>query len=87
MALLSPGVQVSVIDQSNYTPAAASSTPYILLVTAENKIYDDNYNDFIVEQAISLKNDLLKICKDLEELYKHGIFLAEKTKKKAIKNR
>jgi hypothetical protein len=38
MALLSPGVQVSVIDQSNYTPGAASSTPYILLVTAENKI-------------------------------------------------
>lgn len=37
MALLSPGVQVSVIDQSNYTPAAASSVPYILLVTAENK--------------------------------------------------
>ena len=38
MALLSPGVQVSVIDQSNYTPAAASSTPFILLATAENKI-------------------------------------------------
>jgi hypothetical protein len=38
MALLSPGVQVSVIDQSNYTPAAASSVPYILLVTAQNKI-------------------------------------------------
>jgi hypothetical protein len=38
MALLSPGVQVSVIDQSNYTPAAASSVPFILLVTAENKI-------------------------------------------------
>ena len=38
MALVSPGVQVSVIDQSNYTPAAASSVPYILLVTAENKI-------------------------------------------------
>jgi hypothetical protein len=38
MALLSPGVQVSVIDQSNYTPAAAGSTPYLLLVTAENKV-------------------------------------------------
>lgn len=38
MALLSPGVQVSVIDQSNYTPAPASSVPYILLVTAQNKI-------------------------------------------------
>jgi len=38
MALISPGVQVSVIDQSNYTPAAASSVPFILLVTAQNKI-------------------------------------------------
>jgi hypothetical protein len=37
MALLSPGVQVSVIDQSNYTPAAAGSVPFILLATAENK--------------------------------------------------
>jgi hypothetical protein len=31
MALLSPGVQVSVIDQSNYTPAAAGSTPFMLI--------------------------------------------------------
>ena len=38
MALLSPGVQVSVIDQSNYTPAPSSSVPYILLATAQNKI-------------------------------------------------
>ena len=38
MALISPGVQVSVIDQSNYTPAAASSVPFILLATAQNKI-------------------------------------------------
>ena len=38
MALLSPGVQVSVIDQSNYTPAAAGSIPYFLIATAQNKI-------------------------------------------------
>jgi len=38
MALISPGVQVSVIDQSNYTPAAASSVPFILVATAQNKI-------------------------------------------------
>jgi hypothetical protein len=38
MALLSPGVQVTVIDQSNYTPAAAGSVPFILLATAENKV-------------------------------------------------
>jgi hypothetical protein len=38
MALVSPGVQVTVIDQSNYTPAASSSVPYILIATAENKV-------------------------------------------------
>ena len=38
MALLSPGVQVTVIDQSQYIPAATNSVPYILLATAQNKI-------------------------------------------------
>ena len=38
MALLSPGVQVSIIDQSNYIPAATNSVPYILLATAQNKV-------------------------------------------------
>ncbi len=38
MALLSPGVQVTIIDQSNYIPAATNSVPYILLATAQNKI-------------------------------------------------
>ena len=38
MSLVSPGVQVTVIDQSNYIPAATNSVPYILLATASNKI-------------------------------------------------
>ena len=38
MTLLSPGVQVSVIDQSNYTPAASGSVPYFLIATAQNKV-------------------------------------------------
>ena len=38
MTLLSPGVQVSVIDQSNYTPAASGSIPYFLIATAQNKV-------------------------------------------------
>ena len=38
MSLVSPGVQVSIIDQSNYIPAATNSVPYILLATAQNKI-------------------------------------------------
>jgi len=38
MALVSPGVEVSIIDQSQYIPAATNSVPYILLATASNKI-------------------------------------------------
>jgi hypothetical protein len=38
MTLLSPGVQVSIIDQSNYIPGATNSVPFILLATAQNKI-------------------------------------------------
>ena len=38
MALVSPGVEVTIIDQSQYIPAATNSGPYILLATASNKI-------------------------------------------------
>ena len=38
MALTSPGVQVTVIDESNYIPAATNTVPYILIATAQNKI-------------------------------------------------
>ena len=37
MALSSPGVEVSIIDQSNYLPSASNSVPLILLATAKNK--------------------------------------------------
>ena len=38
MSLVSPGVKVTVIDESNYLPAATNSVPYILLATAQDKI-------------------------------------------------
>jgi hypothetical protein len=38
MALLSPGVEVTVIDESQYLPAATNSVPYFLIATAQNKI-------------------------------------------------
>ena len=38
MALLSPGVEITVIDESQYIPAATNSVPYILLATAQNKV-------------------------------------------------
>lgn len=37
MALVSPGVQVNVIDESFYTPAEPGTTPLIFVATAENK--------------------------------------------------
>lgn len=37
MALVSPGVQVSVIDESFYTPAEPGTTPIIFVATKENK--------------------------------------------------
>jgi hypothetical protein len=38
MALTSPGVEVTIIDESQYIPAATNSVPYVLLVTAQNKV-------------------------------------------------
>jgi hypothetical protein len=38
MALQSPGVQVSVIDESFYTPGAAGTVPVIFVATAGNKV-------------------------------------------------
>jgi len=37
MALTSPGVEVSIIDQSQYLPAATGSVPFVLVATAQNK--------------------------------------------------
>ena len=36
-SLISPGVSVTIIDQSQYTPTAAGSIAYVLLATATNK--------------------------------------------------
>jgi hypothetical protein len=38
MALVSPGVEVTIIDESSYLPAGTNSVPYILLATAQDKI-------------------------------------------------
>ena len=38
MALVSPGVQVTVIDESNYISSATNTVPYFLIATAQNKV-------------------------------------------------
>ena len=37
MALVSPGVEVSIIDQSQYLPSPSNSVPLVILATAQNK--------------------------------------------------
>lgn len=37
MALSSPGVEVSIVDESQYLPAPTNSTPFVLLATSEDK--------------------------------------------------
>ena len=41
-SLTSPGVSVSIIDQSQYTPTAAGSIAYVLLATAQDKTTPSN---------------------------------------------
>jgi hypothetical protein len=38
MALTSPGVQVTITDESQYLPAPTNSIPFVLLATAQNKV-------------------------------------------------
>ena len=38
MALVSPGVQVTIVDESNYLSAATNSVPYFLIATAQDKV-------------------------------------------------
>jgi len=38
MALISPGVQVTVTDESQYTPTAAGSVAYLLIATKQDKL-------------------------------------------------
>jgi hypothetical protein len=44
MSLVSPGVQVTIIDESQYLPAATNSVPYILLATAQDKVSGTGVN-------------------------------------------
>jgi hypothetical protein len=41
MALVSPGVEITVIDESQYIPSAVNSVPYFLIATAQNKVSSD----------------------------------------------
>jgi hypothetical protein len=41
MALISPGVEVTVIDESQYIPSAVNTVPYFLVASAQDKVSAD----------------------------------------------
>jgi hypothetical protein len=75
MALVSPGVEVTVIDESQYLPAPTNSIPFILLATAENKA---NPNGTGVAQGTTASNagKLFQVTsqRDLVTLYGNPLF-------------
>ena len=70
MALTSPGVEVTIIDQSQYLPAPASSVPLILLATAQNKA-DASGTGVAQATTLANANKLYQITsqRDLVNLY------------------
>jgi hypothetical protein len=70
MALVSPGVEVSIIDQSQYLPTATSSVPLLVVATAQNKANASN-TDVAAATTASNANKLYQVTsqRDLVNLY------------------
>ena len=78
MALTSPGVQVTVIDESFYTPAEPGTTPLIVVATAQDKINSAGTGVASATTAANAgKAFKLTSQKDLLDLY--GVPFFEKT--------
>jgi hypothetical protein len=75
MALVSPGVEINIIDQSQYSPTASNSVPLILLATAQNKA--NAAGDAVAAATVSANaNKLYQITsqRDLVNLYGNPFF-------------
>lgn len=75
MALTSPGVEVQVIDQSQYLPAAPGSVPFVLLATAQDKV-DPNGVSIAAATTAANANKLYQVTsqRDLVTLYGNPTF-------------
>lgn len=75
MALVSPGVEVTIIDQSQYLAAAPASVPLILLATAQNKANAANTGIAVATTAANA-NKLYRVTsqRDLVTLYGNPFF-------------
>jgi len=75
MALTSPGVEVQVIDQSQYLPAAPGSVPFVLIATAQDKV-DPNGVSVAAATTTANANKLFQVTsqRDLVTLYGNPTF-------------
>ena len=75
MALVSPGVEVSVVDQSQYVPAPTNSVPYILIATAQDKTSGTSTSTATGTTAANAnKVNLVTSQRDLVTLYGNPTF-------------
>jgi len=75
MTLVSPGVEVTIIDQSQYLPAPLGTIPFVLLATAANKA-DPTSTSVAVGTTAANANTLFQITsqRDLVTLYGNPFF-------------
>jgi len=75
MTLVSPGVEVTIIDQSQYLPAPLGTIPFVLLATAANKA-DPTSTSVAVGTTAANANKLFQITsqRDLVTLYGNPFF-------------
>lgn len=66
MALVSPGVEVTIIDESQYTSAGQNTIPYILIATAENKL--DPAGTGIAQGTLAASTDNVYLITSQREL-------------------
>ena len=75
MALVSPGVQVSVIDESFYTPAEPGTVPVIFVASQENKLNASGSGTAVGTLAANAgKPYLLTSQRDLAETFGDPVF-------------
>ena len=75
MALVSPGVEVTIVDQSQYLPAPLGTIPFILLATAANKA-DPTSTTVAAGTTAANANKLFQVTsqRDLVTLYGNPFF-------------
>ena len=75
MALVSPGVEVSVVDESQYLPSATNSVPYLLIATAQNKVSGTGTTVAIGTTSANANNiQLVTSQRELATLYGNPFF-------------